>query len=435
MRASIVIPVWNGALVICDCLKALYTHSSEERLLEVVCIDNGSPDDSATLIAEHYPQTRLIRQPVNLGFAGGVNAGIDAAQGDCFVLLNQDCLVQPGWLSALLQALEAHPEFGIAGCTILDPDGKVSHTGARIRRPDARSEHLVNTVEGDGPQRVEYVTGAAFAIRRETWQAVGRFDEGYYPAYYEESDYCYRARHQGIETAYVPQARVTHLSSNRQWQLDPIQHAANQHRARYRFVCKHFDSQELESFFAAEKTALTIEDYFEQALAHTKAARDTIRSLPDILERRRFDLDSTVSPAHRRQLQVGFTEIMRMSFSTAERLIPTWPVDASLRLDEDWRAIKRRSEELRQQELDLLERIYFRSPTDSRPESALHRLFRLAVLRPLSFLIGRDYLLLSELNTVHAARMSKIEDHLEAFQNRICQRLALLETLIDYDYR
>ncbi|NIV29072.1 MAG: glycosyltransferase, partial [Anaerolineae bacterium] len=84
MEASIVIPVWNGGSVVSDCLDAIYAHCGDE-LLEVICVDNASRDDSATLIADRFPQVRLIRQPVNLGFAGGVNAGIQMAQGDVFI--------------------------------------------------------------------------------------------------------------------------------------------------------------------------------------------------------------------------------------------------------------------------------------------------------------------------------------------------------------
>ena len=182
MEMSIIIPVWNGAAVVPDCLDAVYAHSGG-ALLEVICVDNASRDGSGDLIADAYPQVRLIRQPVNLGFAGGVNAGIEAARGSVFVLLNQDCVVQPGWLDALLHAFQARPECGIAGGTILDQDGVVDHAGAMIRRPDAIGVHLTDVGDGQ-PRTVEYVTGTVFAIRRQTWDVVGRFDEGFYPAYY-----------------------------------------------------------------------------------------------------------------------------------------------------------------------------------------------------------------------------------------------------------
>lgn len=429
MRASVVIPVWNGASVVCDCLEALYAHSSDE-LLEVICVDNASCDESASLIADRYPSVRLIREPVNLGFAGGVNAGVDVAQGDVLILLNQDCMVQSGWLTALTQVFEAHPQFGIAGCTIFNPDGTLNHAGAIIRHPDARSVHLAD-VEGSQPRSVEYVTGTAFAMRRQTWQVVGRFDEGYYPAYYEESDYCYRARRKGIGTAYVPESRVTHLSSSREWQLDSVRHSANQHRARYRFVIKHFDSHEVAAFFEAEYGTLEAERYFDQVVGRLVAARDTLRGLADIIERRRIDLGEGVSPIQRRQLEVGFTQILRRSFPIAEQLAPYRAVECPSESTEEESVAAQRLQALQQREYDLLARIYFREPSDDRSEPFLRRLFRLLVLRPLSFLIGRDYLLLAELNTVHVARM----DQMDRRMSQVDRRVNLLETLADYDYR
>ena len=484
MQASIVIPVLNGMSVIADCLDSVYAHAGDE-LLEVICVDNASADESATLVAKQYPRVRLIRQPVNLGFAGGVNAGIDAAQGDVFVSLNQDCVVHAGWLTALIQVLQEHPEFGIAGCTILNADGTVNHAGAMLRRPDAYGVHL--TEIGDGqPGGVEFVTGAAVAIRRQTWDTVGRLDEGFYPGYYEDSDYCYRARRKGIETAYVPEARVTHLFSSQELQTDPVKYIANQHRARYRFVSKHFDEREVSDFFDAEYAALEDDGNLDQVVGRVIAARHTVRSLADILERRRFDLGDTVSAAHRRQLQVGFGRVLRQSFTSAETLSLMGMVEPPL---EEWQDISQwlehivkdldadtlttfeavlegsqRLQALQQREHDLLARIFFRSPADEGPELLLHQLFRLLVLRPLSFLIGRDYLLLSELNTVHIARMDQMEHmaqiqraQLEEFvtrtqqaivnrmqqsdrlfryhQERLERHLKLLETLVEYDYR
>lgn len=473
-RVSIIIPVWNGASVIIDCLRSVYAHSSD-ALFEVICVDNRSQDDSVALIAERYPQARLLQQPVNLGFAGGVNVGVAKAKGDIFILLNQDCIVRPGWLEALLQAFEVYPEFGIAGCTIFESDGALNHAGAMIRRPEVYGVHLTE-IDDDRPYAVEYVTGAAFAIRRQTWDVVGRFDEGYYPGYFEESDYCYRARREGIETAYVPKAHVIHLFSSQEWKADPIKHNANHNRSRYRFVIKHLESREVSGFFESECSAIKDERYFDQAIGRILAARDTLRGLSDIIERRRNDLGGVISPTHRRQLQVGFTQILRHAFSKTEALgayrhieslsdsSESWEATTQ-RIREmlyataedgwepgEWESIEKKLQALRQQEHDLLTRIYFRSPSDDSIESIPHRLFRLLVRRPLSFLIGRDYFLLSKLNTVHVARMDTMNkmNHLHHLHHRlleqlyiltqeqrtqVCQRLSLLKVLTDYDYR
>jgi GT2 family glycosyltransferase len=317
MTFSLVIPVWNGATVIGQCLEAIYALDND-RPLEVIAVDNASRDESAHLIAARFPQVTLLPQPVNLGFAGGVNVGIRAARGDVIVLLNQDCLPQSGWLRALAAAFEARPDFGIAGCTLYTPDNQIDHAGARLMRPGALGEHLTDV--GGESRPVEYVTGAAMAIRRSAFDAIGLFDEGFYPAYFEEADFCFRAHRRGLETGYVPAARLTHLRSSREAQADLIKHWANQQRMRYRFVIKQFDAREIGDFIAYELDAAEHEVWFDQAIGRVIGARDTLRGLPDIIERRRLDCADDLLPAVRRQIEVGFTAIMRRSYSAAERI-------------------------------------------------------------------------------------------------------------------
>jgi hypothetical protein len=138
-------------------------------------------------------------------------------------------------------------------------------------------------------------------------------------------------------------------------------------------------------------------------------------------------------------LQVGFTHVLRRSLSVAKNLGQAELPKLLRELSKEWEAANQRLQEFRQREYDLLTRIYFKSPLDDRPEPILRRLFRLFVLCPLSFIIGRDYLLRAELNTVHVARMDKLEQvnrlYLELIRHQLEQRLSLLEILTDYEYR
>ncbi len=448
---SIIIPIWNGADTITDCLQAVYAHLPTGQAVEVIGVDNGSTDDSATLVAQNYPQVKLLRQSINLGFAGGVNVGLHAATGEMLILLNQDCLVQADWLTAIHQTMAQYPQFGILGCTIFNPDHSINHTGAFIHYPDAYSVHLTE-ISSTQPYQVEYVTGAALALRRQTWEQVGDFDEGFYPAYYEESDYCYRARHQGIAIGVVPAAQVIHLFSGRGWQTDPTKHAANQHRSRYRFVSKHFNEEQLKQFFESESQAIEVEKFFEQLVGRMLAARDTLRN----------PYQDSTNRITQRQLQVGFTNVLRTSFLCAEKLnlvgltpppIEDWQKHSheikesfnkvlgnltylsqnfisaqatfppsfdfgKLTLDfqpSPWAILSSpmtkiydELHKIQQQEYDLVDRICCKSKSD-KPESTWQRLFRLLIKRPLSFLIGREYLLSSQLNVTHVARLDSLE--------------------------
>jgi len=437
MRASIIIPVWNGADVLPGCLDAIQEQAGND-LFEIICVDNASEDFSATLIAQGYPGVRLLRQPVNLGFAGGVNAGIDAARGGVLVLLNQDCIVQPGWLAALGRALDAHPDLGVAGCTISRPDGTVDHVGAEIRRPDGHGLHLAQTADGQ-LQEADFVTGAAMAIPRRALEAIGSFDEGFYPGYYEDADYCYRARRRGFSVACAAEARVIHLARSKAWTEDTIKYHADHNLARYRFVAKHFDSQETEEFFVAELRNVAEEEYFDRAIGRAIAARDLLRGLPDVLQRRGLDLAEPVSPAHRRHLQVGFARIWRQGQAAAGQLLridliplplqerqagmhhpPETPAEEGATYEEEMRRLKQR-------EYEILRRLY---PLGFSPGG------RQARLKQVGYRLGSLWRSLTGTNEVLQGELQAVRRALYlSHKEELTRRLKLIETLLDYDYR
>jgi GT2 family glycosyltransferase len=318
-NVTVVIPVWNGAEVLGDCLRALYAGSGP-RLRGVIAVDNDSADESAALIEREFPGVHLLRSAFNVGFAGGVNAGIEAAvtltpTWDAVVLLNQDCIVEDGWLDGLCAGMAADPQAAIGGCTILNADGSVNHAGARLQGPSAFSQHLTSVTEA--PSRMEYVTGAAFAIRRSAWNAIGPLDEDFFPAYYEEADYCYRARRHGWGVLYVPAARVRHLQTSQAWREDPLLYWAQQHRSRYRFVAKHFGGAELAAFFTAEYAAVEAEEWFDQWMGRALAARHTLRGLDATWLRRRQELDECPALADKRRLQVELAGIAQAALRKA----------------------------------------------------------------------------------------------------------------------
>lgn len=477
MKASIIIPVWNGAPVITGCLEAIYQNCGEE-LLEVICVDNASSDDSAALISTQYPQVHLFRQSVNLGFAGGVNAGMNAAQGDIFILLNQDCQVQPGWLEALLEAMRSYTQVGIAGSTIYNSDGSVNHTGAQIIRPEAIGQHMTDMGKGQ-LRTAEFVTGAAVAIRRETWEKTGAFDEGFYPTYYEDVDYCYRARRKGIETAWVPEARTKHLFSNRAWQTDPYQYTTNGYRSRYRFICKHFSSRELQDFFAAEGTAIQSVQYLDHLAGRWIAARYTLRNIAEILECRKADGGGELTSTEQRLMQMGFSSLAKQAYRAAKVLLqprnafqsdtirqdigsredssinskssdppemhPPFPSTQYISFYEEWATTDQQLQELRQRSNELIARITFQPPANRTPETLLQRMGRILFKRLPSWISGRESALLAQFNLTQLARLEVIEHRIEQATHlsqlklletqELEQKIELLEILIEYDDR
>jgi len=253
--ASIIIPAWNGARWIADCLRAIEPQRRPDD--EVIVVDNGSTDATPDAVARDFPWARLVRLERNLGFSGGVNRGLAVARGDALILINQDVVLREGCLDALRQRLDDNRP-AIVGCKLLYPDGRtIQHAGGIIRYPRAETDHRGYRQPDDGSwdtfAEVDYVTGAVFVLDRTVLRTVGLFDEGFYPAYYEEVDYCFRARKAGFAVIYEPSAVAIHHESQSHDTLSVAYYQAMQ-RGRLRFVLKNYTVEQLKSdFFPAEQ--------------------------------------------------------------------------------------------------------------------------------------------------------------------------------------
>lgn len=285
MNASIIIPVWNGHEFLPTCLDALLGQGYAD--MEIIAVDNASTDDSAHLIAENYPQVHLISNDRNAGFAGGCNLGIAASQGDIVVLLNQDTRVLPGWLSALLDGFRDAPAVGVAGCKILYPDGTtLQHAGGWIEWPLGQAHHFGSMErdvgQWDTSRDVGYVTGASLAFRRRVIADIGLLDEGFWPGYFEDADFCFRARSAGYRVRYIPQAVLLHAETTSV--TDPLLLSRFYQRGRLRFVVKHLPPQRVVTeFVPAEAESQLAAMRGRESAALRLAYLETIPSLPGLL--------------------------------------------------------------------------------------------------------------------------------------------------------
>ena len=256
--ASIIVPTWNGADYIEDCLNSLVGQDYPD--FEVVVVDNASSDGTPDWVAKHFPSVTLIREERNLGFAGGANVGLQAAKGEILILFNQDAAAKPGWLAALVSGMLTAPEIGIAGCKILDFDPPtIQHAGGHLTMPLALSSHFgfgqVDTGQFDELKDVDFVTGAAIAIRREVLETIGYLDETLF-FYFEDVDYCYQARAAGFRVVYIPSA-VLHHHSNTSLGAETEQHYMRFHTSRLQFILKHWGVDYfISQLYPAEHTRL-----------------------------------------------------------------------------------------------------------------------------------------------------------------------------------
>ena len=223
---SIVIVSFNTRDVTRQCLEHVRKHAAAVRH-EVLVVDNASGDGSADMVAAEFPAAHLIRSDKNRGFAGGNNPAMKIARGRYILLLNSDAFLSEGALEKTLQYMDDHPDTGVLGCKLTDPDGtmqasarmlpgplnKILHiTGLAARFPGSKFFGRVDYTWWDHsePRTVGWVVGAYFLIRRETMEDIGVLDEQYF-LYFEEIDYCLTARRAGWEVVFYPHAEIVHI--------------------------------------------------------------------------------------------------------------------------------------------------------------------------------------------------------------------------------
>lgn len=223
---TIIIVTYNSSAVITSCLDSIGS-SRGDLQLETVVVDNGSDDDTRELVRRQYPTARLIAGHGNIGFAAANNLGFKVARGRYFLVLNPDTTLRPKALQELRDYADTHEHVGMVAPHMLNRDGSLQHSTFLF--PDMRQaiygffEKLVpldSVKNGRYPveaykneRAVDHILGAAFLVRRSLWDHVGGMDEAY-TLYFEETDWCYRARKHGWDLRYIPTATVMHLGAH-----------------------------------------------------------------------------------------------------------------------------------------------------------------------------------------------------------------------------
>lgn len=222
---------WNRPADSLACLESLQTGGAAN--CEAVVVDNGSTDGSVALIRQRRPDVTVIENGRNLGYAGGNNVGLRYAleRGARYaLLLNDDALVGPGMLRILMGAAEGDDTIGIVGPTICyaDAPDTIWTAGGEIdwRRGRTRMIGLDERDVGQfgtAPREVDFVSGCVMLLRREVVERAGWLDERFF-TYYEEVEWCVRARRAGFRILHVPQARAWHRISPGAQADSPIVH-------------------------------------------------------------------------------------------------------------------------------------------------------------------------------------------------------------------
>ena len=292
---SLIVLNWNGQPYLHGCITSLLRQNYPE--VEFIVVDNGSTDGSVAYVRGTFPGVEVIETGRNLGFSGGMNVGIAVASGDIVILLNNDIIVEADWLIRLVECMQSDQRIGIAGSKIFFADGKtLQHAGGYLTYPLGLPQHHGYREEDcgayDTAMDADYVTGAALAIRRSLIDAIGALDPGFFPIYYEDVDFCYRAREAGWRVVYAPESRLIHLESATMIR-DSYAYLLCFHQGRLRFLLKHLEPGALlHDFVPAEMERLPELKLPRERRALRRAYKSALRMLPTIYADRLGDGDT-----------------------------------------------------------------------------------------------------------------------------------------------
>ncbi len=249
MRISIIIVTWRAPRLLRRCLASLRRHA---RGLPVTVVDNGREEPAAGRLRRDFPEVAWIDPGRNTGFAGGCNLGLEAGGADLTLFLNPDVEATHGSVQALAATLAADPGAALAGGLLVDGGGRpqaryaprplpsVAALARRALLPDlAARRRPTRLAPGGTPVAVEQLAGACLMARRDALQAVGGFDPGFWPVWFEDVDLCLRLRLAGHRILHVPAAVFRHQGGGSVARMEPEARAAAWYGNLHRYTRKH----------------------------------------------------------------------------------------------------------------------------------------------------------------------------------------------------
>ena len=251
VSVSVVLVTYESAEDLAACVGSLPAAAGPHEL-EIVVVDNASRDASAEIA--RGLGIKVLENPANLGLSRAIDRGAASTAAPWLLLVNPDTRLAPGSLARLLETAGADPTIGCVGPHLRNSDGSEYPTGRRFPsivvgafhaalgtvwqgNPATRHYHM-RDVDRSRPVQVDWVSGACMLLRRDAYEAAGRFDAGYF-MYFEEMDFCLRLSRAGWRVVYDPGAEVTHILGG-STRSAPYRKVLNHHRSALRFYCRRY---------------------------------------------------------------------------------------------------------------------------------------------------------------------------------------------------
>lgn len=233
---SVIIVSYNTAELIGDCIESVL--ASQGVSMEVFVVDNASQDGSADVVRGRFPGVRLMVNEANLGFGAANNLALRECAGRYIVLLNPDTKVEPESFLKMIAFMDGHPNVGLAGPMVLNPDG-TRQDSVSTRYPGHR--HGVADL-GKLPGEIACVLGACHIVRADLLRSLGGFDEDFF-LYGEDQDLCLRIRRSGLEIGFIDGAVIMHYGGHSEKDTLPAEVVRKKVRAEYVFYGKHYRAE------------------------------------------------------------------------------------------------------------------------------------------------------------------------------------------------
>jgi GT2 family glycosyltransferase len=251
MKVSFLLVTRNTRALLVRALESIEA-SRDPFEKEVIVIDNGSTDDTATVVSSRFPSVIYRPSPHNLGFSRANNLAASEATGDFLCLLNSDARLKENSLTLAVTYLETNPQVGLVGVQLLNTDGTRQNSIANF--PTLATELLNKSLLRrlfpsrypgknqvfSGPTEVESVIGAFLLVRRSLWEQLGGLDESYF-FFLEETDFCLRCRKLGFGVKHLPHVEVWHDQGGTAKKVN-VRARIEYWISRYRYFQQHHNS-------------------------------------------------------------------------------------------------------------------------------------------------------------------------------------------------
>lgn len=255
IKLSIIIVNFNVKAFLQNCLLSV-RKALEKIPSEIIVVDNASDDGSVEIIKKNFPDVKIIELSENLGFSKANNIGLKIAKGEYICLLNPDTIVEEDTLNTMIRFMESHPEAGMAGCKILNPDGtfqlacrrsfptpwvaftKIFGLSALFPKSKLFARYNLTYLDENQTYEVDAISGSFMFLRKDVYEKVGGLDESFF-MYGEDLDWCFRIKKAGFKIYYVHSTKIIHFKgeSTKRSNIDEVKHFYNAMRL---FVRKHF---------------------------------------------------------------------------------------------------------------------------------------------------------------------------------------------------